>query len=988
MTKKKIYKVSFKGVIFPGFNKEQVIDNIHDITRIPKQTISRKFFSGKTVVIRHADSQEYASRLQKTFSQAGIETYISELTETIDGEKQVEPDKLSKIVDTKEVTSSSIPSKKTQTSIFPKIAAGLAIIVIISIVAYLMIDVEPSATLDKEPSAVLNEEPSAVLNKEPSAILSKEPSAVLNEKPSSKSTPQKTAKNSLPTTPVVPETSIAELPSFLAKDKIIGLIKLTDKSEFRQLLPFMRLLAINTTYHDVIKQKISAKDSVFIISKEKPLYLFKTNEFSGIILNTKNKLPQTLLASYKTALSKQYQDKDSGICEKNTLVVQIVTTDTRLLMTTHATALESIPDLKTLETLFQHTDHSKASFSFFYKTPVPLLQDSELNKSYYLALSSSNKETHLSPDPTFYKNNIALFNQLDITPDNDTNKILKTHLTLDKSLSLAQLIISQMYPKDLLINSQSSIPFQQQEIAKINKSNSAENLKPYQKNLDLELLPQWQSGPFAITTNQFIFNNNLVLELLAKGQNINNLMEYSNSAYLQTDRVMNHQGENILKNNCADSASSQSYFQDIDGEQEAYINDDFLTYQTITAKAQVPIKAGYNNTDISKVEGKIVLQLPLKIKQKVLNIVDNTHYSQFNQFSILLQNHPETNLLEYTVTGQIKYFITLRAYNYAGDVINSISLFKKPLANSSSTVYQQTFSEPVELIKLFYSKENTVINYPFTFKPTIIVTDSPLLVNNERQDIQPIAYKNENFKPITNILKNDNPAWLGQKIPENKLLQNSSSPFYISVFLQNNSKDPKNIDAVLNIKSNLSPFISQNMTAVKVSLNAGKKILLDNIVSFNTSEFIENEENINQSKQLKPPQIFLYHNSNTAFESATTNNQLNGSITLSLPKSFKSHSTPFSSLGQTIKLDGLFVKSIQQDKHQIQFKIKGDIKNLVQLRLYNQKKELISELFEFKHLKKNNALITLLYYGKIDLIDLILAQDSEIKTYPFNFHMK
>ncbi len=961
MTKKKIYKVSFKGVIFPGFDKEQVIDNVHDITRIPKQTISRKFFSGKTVVIRHADSQEYASRLQKTFAQAGIETYISELTETIADEKQVEPEELSETVDTKEVTSSSIPSEKTQTSIVPKIAAGLAVIVIISIVAYLMIDVEPSAVLNKEPSAALHKKPS---------------------------TPQESAKSSLPTTPVVPETSITTLPSFLAKDKIIGLIKLTDKSEFKQLLPFMKLLAINTTYHDVIKQKVSAKDSVFIISKEKPLYLFKTSKFSGIILNTKNKLPQTLLSSYKTAFKKQYQDRDSGICEKNTFDVQIVTTETQLLMTSHKAALESIPDLKTLEALFQYTEHSKTSFSFFYKNPAPLLQDNELGKRYYLTLFSNNKETYLSPDPTFYKNNIALFNQLDITSNNDTNKVLNTHLSLDKSLSLVQLIISQMYPRDFLLNSQSSILFQQQQIAKINKSNSADNLKPYQNNLDLELLPQWQSGPFAITTNQFIFNNNLVLELLAKGQNINNLMEYSNSAYLQTDKVLNHQGENILKNNCADTGSSLSYFQDVDGEQEAYVNDDFLAYQTVTAKAQVPIKAGYNNTDISKIEGKIVLQLPLKIKQKELKVVDNSHYSQFNQFSILLKNIPETNSLEYTVTGQLKHFITLRAYNYAGDVIDSISLLKKLLVNSSSIVYSQTFSEPVEVIKLFYSKENTVINYPFTFKPEIILTNSSLLVNNERQDIQPIAYKNEGFKPITDVLKNDNPAWLGQKIPENKLLQNLSSPFYISVFLQNNSEDPKNIDAVLNIKSNLTPFISQNMTAVKVSLKTGKDILLDNFVSFNTSEFIENEEHINQSKQLNPPKIFLYHNNNTAFELTTSNNQLNGSITLSLPKSFKSHSTPYSSLGQTIKLDGIFIKSIQQDKHQIQFEIKGDIKNLVQLRLYNQKKELISELFEFKHLKKNNALITLLYYGKIDLIDLILAQDPEIKTYPFNFHMK
>ena len=58
MAIKKVYKVSFRGVILPGFDKDQVIENVHNITRIPKHTITRKFFSGKTVVIRHADSQE------------------------------------------------------------------------------------------------------------------------------------------------------------------------------------------------------------------------------------------------------------------------------------------------------------------------------------------------------------------------------------------------------------------------------------------------------------------------------------------------------------------------------------------------------------------------------------------------------------------------------------------------------------------------------------------------------------------------------------------------------------------------------------------------------------------------------------------------------------------------------------------------------------------------------------------------------------------
>ena len=76
MTEITVYKVVFRGIILPGYKQEQVIDNIHKITKIPREVIEKKFFSGKNVVIRHADTTEYAKRLQQIFSEAGIETSI------------------------------------------------------------------------------------------------------------------------------------------------------------------------------------------------------------------------------------------------------------------------------------------------------------------------------------------------------------------------------------------------------------------------------------------------------------------------------------------------------------------------------------------------------------------------------------------------------------------------------------------------------------------------------------------------------------------------------------------------------------------------------------------------------------------------------------------------------------------------------------------------------------------------------------------------
>ena len=52
---------------------------ILNLTKIPVEIITRKFFSGKTVVIRHAEDRDYAEKLQTTFTEAGIQTTIEEI---------------------------------------------------------------------------------------------------------------------------------------------------------------------------------------------------------------------------------------------------------------------------------------------------------------------------------------------------------------------------------------------------------------------------------------------------------------------------------------------------------------------------------------------------------------------------------------------------------------------------------------------------------------------------------------------------------------------------------------------------------------------------------------------------------------------------------------------------------------------------------------------------------------------------------------------
>jgi len=70
------YKVIFKGCLLAGFDRQQVIDNIVQLTKLPAEKIQQKFFTGKVVIIRRAHDVKYAQKLQQLFTQAGLEVFV------------------------------------------------------------------------------------------------------------------------------------------------------------------------------------------------------------------------------------------------------------------------------------------------------------------------------------------------------------------------------------------------------------------------------------------------------------------------------------------------------------------------------------------------------------------------------------------------------------------------------------------------------------------------------------------------------------------------------------------------------------------------------------------------------------------------------------------------------------------------------------------------------------------------------------------------
>jgi hypothetical protein len=67
--KESLYQVVFKGELFPGYDRKQVIQSVKDLCKYDDATLM-KLFSGRTCIIKdridHQQAQKYKSALEST----------------------------------------------------------------------------------------------------------------------------------------------------------------------------------------------------------------------------------------------------------------------------------------------------------------------------------------------------------------------------------------------------------------------------------------------------------------------------------------------------------------------------------------------------------------------------------------------------------------------------------------------------------------------------------------------------------------------------------------------------------------------------------------------------------------------------------------------------------------------------------------------------------------------------------------------------------
>ena len=921
----KVFKVLFRGVILPGFDKDDVIKNVHDITRIPEAIIKRKFFSGKTVVIRHADTQEYATRLQKTFAQAGIETYIEEIVK----------ENLSANEDFNEYNASESPEHSDSASKGSKTLILVSIVVITLIAMVFLTDVFTG----KE-----SEIPVSMTDTQKT-----QPEEKIAAKPvKNKSTDSETPLQSHPVSPSQRKSEPAVLFSY---DDITQLIKITRLNELKRIKTFLPLFRLTEKQQAGIKKLLKEP---LIISEQEPLYLFRTRNNFGLYVKFSSSAKdlsdiQSLLAentrcAVLQALSlKQHNNhyllSSFNIDKKNT------DTEDFYLSLKHT--------LHNSQVLFSSEQSPADAIFYFYMKSLGLP---------VLKLIASREEFIFLTDADFKSKTI----------EEKTGIHLNTLQSLDSSVpdlwNQVLFTISQnkpaTFPKKHLFTEQLSSTF-----------NTGSQLKPYQKQLDVEFQPQWSSGPFAINTAAFSFEkNHPVIEILAKGQNINTFIEYSAMAQLYTDKVLNRFQQNTMVEGCtsADSVTDNpvQLFKNTDGEQEAYINEDFVSFQTISARDKLLLTSDTQLSDIIEIQGKIALIHPEKILEKNLNLNKPSGILLLEDF-ILVYDSTENNTLNYQVIGNTAQFISLRAYNNNGEIIATTDFQYQSQFNQSIKQFKRVFAKPLNngqvKLKVFYSPQYQVKQYPFKFKPEIKPGQS---LSQPLPDDLPVAPEQDQLEiaPLNEQISSDNPQWLGDR-----LASTTVAPFYINLYQQQNDSQTV-ADAIVNIKLSLTPLIHHNLSSTRLILQqsgsrAENGTLYNNFIHFNHKIM----EDIQQD----------YLDSNTAIQINTQAENIKGEIDLYLPREFMVKSADFKAPGQTIKTNSLQITLIKQTSRSLEFAVSGNLKTLVQLKIYNKNRALISDLIEYRQVDDSHARLDLMYYGEPDSIKLISGKNILTNQYQF-----
>lgn len=1009
------YKVVFKGHLLPDFDKEQVVINIARLTKLPAEKIEKKFFSGKVVIIRRADDEAYAQKLQQLFTRAGLEVFILK-----DMSRQIE-------------TNIKLPRKNLNKFIKSNIRLIFAVFLWAVLIALGMglwneynINVEaPDDIIDIE-NSLANKQLLFLAHINLERLLSRQNYFISDADalPGTQTTFYRQLKNAGDK----PEKSIRQiLTAAYIEDKqlisqtiLLGHFNVDSVKKFfvkyyhGEILPDADFVRLRISQID---ESSCEKGNFMELSIEPERILISTyghlNELHQLLslspgkvtdLNNWQQYQHDKLASlaffkhgnYKAEKLQSQNNKPepkalstSGLT--TTMAQNLINKNESMDSLFASVGLQLLPP----SGLFDVTLNSKNQL-WLKQTQGELLQQLENMKQQSSGLLNlqqllSKVALQQNVQPDLQENSEGDIGQLSMTIEVDS----EFRQSLEPSVKeLLEMIFSpnlSAFGKESSTKAQSDIQ-EKLDFApmKFWPQYKQSELKPFNEALDNFFKPAWIKGPFAIAIDELLLESHqdgdqVILQLRGKAQNIDNVGRQQ--ATLTVTEVNDQQGKNLLdKMKCSQSASDDEFFTRRGGLRRAFHGDKEISYSELEVRQKVKLKPGIKFSQVNSLTGVIELNLATQTQSRQFaKTAQNKIMTEYD--SRILFKPTAADTLSYVIADNEKKVLSVRALNKTKQYLSRIS--RSSISNLFGHGHSVTekYQGEIAFIEVVHAAQLMKINYPITISkfPPYPLEDQ-WKYELEMVKLSSVASWLKNYQDLE-------PLNLTQESSLNGEVQATwhNGPLNLALYALKTSKN-RGTTGQLMIKTPLIDELRHNLSVLEVYFRYPQ--VTENGDTGHSYYYALKAQGYYMNGEFITDKNKPYMDGQLAFALPYKNEQaplteIYGDIIVHLPVSKHSSSYTDMSIGAQWEDEGVRTKIVRLGNEIMEFKVLSNRDRLLKITLINSKNQRISttDIDHSLDIQSRDGNIIVNYHGVPVKAILTVSEGQQTKRYPFKLQL-
>lgn len=977
------YKVVFKGRLRGGFSREQVIENISRLTKIPEQKIQQKFFSGKAVIIRRAHDQAHAQKLQQLFTQAGLEVIILK-DQSI---KKAEP---------KQTVKRGKKKKNHRSRSNKPILLILLMLIVFASGFYFWSQYHSQWEVPEQITGIeqslANEQLIflAYANykrlshlkdyfiDDPDALPGLE-SGLFDKLKKSGINPETTLSHVLLAIYPVDQQTVTQV-FLLGQFPVVSVKKFLmnhyNGERIRGHQNRLRIAQINpVNCQQQAYKEVLIEPNRIIISTEgqldNVLSLLQSSKGSQTNLSGWDKYRTDRLLAMALFNPKQSSRLTTGLL--SVITKDIARKNTALDSLYAGLGVQLLPPVGELDIRLNSQDQQwLVDMQHEFLTQIQ---------------SMKQKSKGLVSVQTLLK-------KIMLQKDNDrldVNLVLDSELKDSLTLSVND-FINRFFSVDIQQESGTGLAAQEkintspvQYLAQVDKN----QIKHFNQQYDQFFKPVWTAGPFALAIEELTLKQEqIILHLRGKGQNIPNIG--NKQARIHIIAVTDKQGKNVLADaGCNKAASVDDYFTRLGSARTAFINKKQVHYNELELRKKIRLKKGVSFAAVKALQAEIELNLATRTDVvRFAKPAENKALSRYGS-RVLFKPSPD-DVLSYSISGDEWRILSVRALNEKQQYLSIASTSSMTNLMGSGRSVTQNIHGKVAAVEIVYASEIEHLVYP------VNITEFPPYATQEQWNyaiekikLSSLQSWNSKYQDLPALALDKQSSWYGLL-----MASRHDGPFNLGLYALKTSRHWGTSGRLL-IKTPVIPELQHNLSALEVYFKYPQKDkqgeegyslfhLLEAKGYYMNGEFVldKNKPYMDTLVDFKLP----YKDEQKPLQ------LIEGELIIHLP--LTRHNTTFTdlSIGAVWEDVGVKVKMVRLGNTVMGFDISGNRDRLLNISLLDKNNNRISTAtidygFGSKADRERHRIL-LNYQGTPAKALLTVSEGQQLRRYPFKVELK